>query len=390
VVNNYIQNQIAPPFVTALLATVIILVADLATVSRITTAALVFTATGIICWIILHRYHTRNAATLSETRKQYETRHHQDILDLFDSFNAMESEVTQVWAKQIETGRSQSEIAVAELTARFSGIVYQLNNTIANSHEDDASNVIKVIEVSEADLRSVIELMNSAMSSRDILVAELRELLQYVNDLKSMASSVERIADQTNLLALNAAIEAARAGEAGRGFSVVAEEVRSLSTKSGETGQNIAGTASTISEAIQKAFDRTEKRTQLDREIESNAEATILAVLGNFEKIVHEMKEQTALLRDTSVHISSEVSDSLLQFQFQDRVSQILSHVRDSIREFPGHIKNAEQRYLENKTPPTIKWDQLTAAMKSSYATSEEYENHGDTTRKEYDEIEFF
>ncbi|WP_425542126.1 methyl-accepting chemotaxis protein [Bowmanella denitrificans] len=73
----------------------------------------------------------------------------------------------------------------------------------------------------------------------------MEQLLQSGQRINQMVASINAIADQTNLLALNAAIEAARAGEAGRGFSVVADEVRNLAAKAGSSAGEINQVVST-------------------------------------------------------------------------------------------------------------------------------------------------
>jgi methyl-accepting chemotaxis protein len=72
----------------------------------------------------------------------------------------------------------------------------------------------------------------------------MKQLQQSGENINAMVSSINQIADQTNLLALNAAIEAARAGDAGRGFSVVADEVRGLAAKAGQSANEIDGVVS--------------------------------------------------------------------------------------------------------------------------------------------------
>jgi methyl-accepting chemotaxis protein len=336
---------------------------------------------------------------LADNAGDCQSKYQTDVNSFFAGLTKLESEVTSRWVKQIDTGRSHCEEAIVKLTGRFNGIVERLDEAVTASGYSGASpdskqGLAAVFQKSDRQLRSLVESLRAALGNSNDLLGEVGKLQQFIEELKEMASLVAKIAEQTNLLALNAAIEAARAGDAGRGFSVVADEVRKLSNLSGETGHRISKNVTVISNAISGAFATAEKFARQDAAREADAEALISEVLTDFRQVADSLDASANVLRRSSVEIKGEVAESLVQFQFQDRVSQILSHVRDSITSFPRHLRQGEQLFQEHGRLMAIDWSGLLAELENSYATKEEIINHtgrsGDAAADDSSEITFF
>jgi len=285
-----------------------------------------------------------------------------------------------IWAKQVESSRHQTEEAIVSLVNRFTGIATRLEETVqASQHAageldgQAADGALEVLARSDSELSQVINSLKATQTSRDQTLAQVRSLTAYTGELRTMAADVAAIAAQTNLLALNAAIEAARAGEAGRGFAVVADAVRSLSSKSSETGQQMSAKVDIINNAITQLVQAASSSADQDSHSVAESENSIQMVLTRFQNITGRLAESADLLKQESYGIRDEMTEVLVNLQFQDRVSQILSHVRDNMHALHDHLQQANQAPDQ---PLAIDARQWLARMETTYATDEQRRLH--------------
>jgi methyl-accepting chemotaxis protein len=305
--------------------------------------------------------------------------------------------VLPIWCRHIENSRTQMEEAVADLAGRFSSIVDKLDNAVHVSSLDSkgGGSMTEVFAHSEKQLGSVVTSMKSAMSSKQAMLAQIKDLERFTRELRDMAEGVASIAAQTNLLALNAAIEAARAGPAGRGFAVVATEVRNLSSRSAETGRNISNRVGLISSAILAASQAAEQSSEAENKSMQSAEGMIVSVLGEFRTMTDALVQSSELLKQESIGIQGEVGEALVQLQFQDRVSQVMAHVRENMEQLPSVLRENRDRYHADQVLEPLDPEPLLRELQKTYAMASEHAVHGGSRHAvpaaaEADEITFF
>ena len=182
----------------------------------------------------------------------------------------------------------------------------EMNSTVlevarnAGEAREQAEFTHKQAEEGTALVDRVIDSVNRVNMMVSELHSNMQELGNQAESIGSVMSVISDIADQTNLLALNAAIEAARAGEAGRGFAVVADEVRKLAEKTmgatSEVGNNIQGIQTTTASNINRVAEAVTTIEQVTELARTSGEA-----LG---KILHFARTNSALI--TSIATASE------------------------------------------------------------------------------------
>ena len=292
-------------------------------------------------------------------------------------------EVAPVWSRHIESSREQMDTAISGLSERFAHIVDSLDAAVhaasleAATLEDGDKGLVAVFNRAERDLGAVIASQNAAVSGMQAMLEKVEGLDRFTQELQDMAQDVAKIAQQSNLLSLNAAIEAARAGDLGRGFAVVAKEFRMLSNLSGDIGRNIAAKVGVISSAIADASSMVrESVEQRDGRVQAST-STISTVLQDFRSVTDALQRSSGLLKDESMSIQNEIGQALVQLQFQDRVSQIMGHVKSNIEQLPVFLHSHHDRYLQSGVLESLDPEVLLGALKKTYVMADQHAIHG-------------
>jgi methyl-accepting chemotaxis protein len=307
-----------------------------------------------------------------------------------DGVSEFSQTVTPLWSAHVESARQQMESAINDLVSKFDTIVSLLDSALTSSNQEMSGGFSAVFDSSRERLGDVVTTLDSTLSQKQRTLEELRTLVELNEQMKGMTAEVTRIASQTHLLALNAAIEAQRVGEAGRAFGVVAQEVRQLASLSGSTGQRMGLMADQVRSAISGAFSHAEQNAELEGSMVLEANVKVQSVLDDLLTVVSGLHSSSEELGQATAGIKGEIEGALVQFQFQDRISQTLEHVRDSIDSFPPVLEEAHGDHPGAAQP--IDAAGLLARLKQSYTMVDEYRVDGSAApaAPEEAEITFF
>ncbi|EGR4247092.1 methyl-accepting chemotaxis protein [Vibrio cholerae] len=245
------------------------------------------------------------------------------IGEVIDRANTIASTVTQLASSAESNKKSvqQQQANTEQVTSAMAQMAITITE-VASSAEESSAATARAQENARysCDILSETEtvsrqLVANAQQSQQMIV----ELEASTRQIESFVLVVEGISEQTNLLALNAAIEAARAGEQGRGFAVVADEVRALASRSQQATHEIKGLIQTLVERAQSA---TKMIDSSDRQIEESF-SSITAAKKQLDSINLALLELTSA--NTQVAAASEE-----QSVAADEISHNMTDIRDA------------------------------------------------------------
>ena len=242
---------------------------------------------------------------------------------------------------QLSAQIEQSDRGAAESATRLSEAATAMNEMNATVQEvarnagSASSASAETKEKAEAGAQVVEKAVRSIEDVHQMsltLKGDMAQLNEHARDISRIMAVISDIADQTNLLALNAAIEAARAGEAGRGFAVVADEVRKLAEKTMASTNDVGNAIKAIQESTAKSM------TGVDNAVERIGEANELASRSGAA-----LEEIVATVVATGDQVNAIATASEEQSAASEEINQSIVQVNDMSRQTAGAMAEASK-----------------------------------------------
>lgn len=218
-----------------------------------------------------------------------------------------DSNLTSMRHQQDET--TQIATAITQMTSTVHDVAH---NTA--SAAEAAARAEQEAKAGEAVVQSNIAVIQSLASNIGQAGDTIRQVVQASEQIGNVLAVIQSIAEQTNLLALNAAIEAARAGEQGRGFAVVADEVRTLAGRTQNSTAEIRQTISQLQQAVASAVtDIEQSQTQTERSVSCAEQAGhSLAGILSLVNTINDMNSQIATASEEQTAVSDSINQSIV------------------------------------------------------------------------------
>ncbi|MDA9556142.1 methyl-accepting chemotaxis protein [Vibrio sp.] len=251
---------------------------------------------------------------------------------------------------------------------------------------DQTYSLSKVVPETEQVIAQYVESLDEIRVESKQAYSSMEAMSEQLNGVFKLIEQVRDLSEQTNLLALNAAIEAARAGEAGRGFDVVAQEVRNLSVQAGKLNSQIQDQVSVAQSTIVDVNTIIAKMASLDISAAEEQKKKVDEMLQGVESMYSNVDTQVEEIKSNAHNVANLVGVGIQALQFTDIITQQNQYTSESIT-----LLAQANQLIQQFTSGLIDEDIFISELMKLKETSQTI-NHSATTQSNMDEgeIELF
>ncbi|ORU93236.1 MAG: hypothetical protein A6F70_05005 [Cycloclasticus sp. symbiont of Bathymodiolus heckerae] len=280
----------------------------------------------------------------------------QEISGLLDDISLIVSEELSRAQQEVARIRRLLGDAIVQLSNGFNGMnehaqlqereISSVMSSMAGAEGDDAKlDFSTFVDETNTTLNYFVENILTISQQSMEMVGNVDDISKNMDEIHELLKNVTGIADQTNLLALNAAIEAARAGEHGRGFAVVADEVRKLSTGSAETVDQIRAVIVQSRGNISAAVDKIGQMASKDMNVAMESKQRVNEMMGEIGEMNGIIEDKLQVIKGITAEINNDVSMAVRGLQFEDMISQLTQHIETTCEQVSPFITQVSNVY---------------------------------------------
>ncbi|MFN4267979.1 MAG: methyl-accepting chemotaxis protein [Fervidobacterium pennivorans] len=278
----------------------------------------------------------REIATTIERDSQTVKQEASQVAVISEEVSATIEELT-AQVDSVNSNVNNASAAIEEMTSGIEEVAASAQNVAHASQKlsEEAQKVSQLASEGQKAILSIADVIVQTREKADVTFQIVEKLSESAKNIGEIVDTINSIAEQTNLLALNAAIEAARAGEAGRGFAVVADEIRKLAEESKQATQNIANILRGIVDNSMKASDATKETVEIVNKAYNESDL----VKSQFEQILQSIVRMSQMTENLAASAQEQSAAAEEMSSAMDSASKSMASVVEQMNEVTMAIK---------------------------------------------------